>query len=76
MESLFSTNINIHDKKVVYRVYFDREKYIFSPEIKDEQLPSFSFKREQDEWHDMESLTPQLKTQAINALENYLLAQH
>jgi hypothetical protein len=76
MESLFSTNIKTYDKNVVYQVYFDQEKYIFSPDEKDNQLPSFSFKREHDEWHDMQPLPPELKMQAINALENYLLAQH
>jgi hypothetical protein len=60
MESLFSTNIKTYDKNVVYQVYFDQEKYIFSPDEKDNMQP----------------LPPELKMQAINALENYLLAQH
>ena len=76
MESLFSTNINVNNKHAVYQVFFNQEKYIFLPEVKDVELPSFSFKREHDEWHDQELLPPQLKKQAINALENYLLAQH
>ena len=76
MENLFSTNISVNDKNAVYQVFFDNEKYVFLPETKDGELPSFSFKREHDEWHDQELISPQLKKQAINALENYLLAQH
>jgi hypothetical protein len=76
MEHLFSTNISVNDKNTVYQVYFDEEKYVFLPEAKVNELPSFSFKREQDEWHDQQLLSPQLKKQAIDALENYLLAQH
>jgi hypothetical protein len=76
MESLFSTNISINDKNAVYHVFFGQEKYIFQPEAKDNGLPVFSFKREHDEWHDQELLSPQLKKQAIDALEKYLLAQH
>ncbi len=76
MENLFSTNISVNDKNAVYNVVFDEEKYVFLPETKDKELPSFSFKRENDEWHDQELLAPDLKKQAVNALENYLLAQH
>ena len=76
MENLFSINIAVNDKNVSYHVFFDHEKYIFEPEAKDRQFPSFSFKREHDEWHDQDSLSPQVKQQAITALEKYLLAQH
>ena len=76
MEVLFTTNLSVNDKNAVYHVVFDQEKYTFLPEAKDKELPSFSFKREHDEWHDQELLSPQIKKQAINALENYLLAQH
>lgn len=76
MENLFSTNIAVNDKNVSYHVFFDHERYIFEPQTKEGQFPSFSFKREHDEWHEQESVSPQLKQQAINALEKYLLAQH
>ena len=76
MENLFSTNISVDNKNAVYNVIFDEEKYVFLPEANDNGLPSFSFKREHDEWHDQELITPDLKKQAVNALENYLLAQH
>jgi hypothetical protein len=76
MENLFSTNLSVNNKNVSYHVFFNEEKYSFEPEGKDEHFPSFSFKREHDEWHEQETVTPQLKQQAINALEKYLLAQH
>ena len=75
MEDLFSTNLAVNNQNVSYRVVFDQEKYVFLPEGKT-SFPSFSFRREQDEWHDQERVDPQLKKQAIDALENYLLRQH
>lgn len=76
MEFLFATNLNINDSDGVYKVYFDHEKYMFQPDTNDNSLPAFSFKREHDEWHNQEPLTSQIKKQAINVLEKYLLAQH
>ena len=76
MESLFITNINVNNKNASYHVYFDHEKYIFLPEPQEEGLPTFSFKREHDEWHDQDVIDPALKDQAVDALESYLLKQH
>lgn len=76
MEDLFSTNIVVNHEHVNYRVIFNDEKYVFLSEAKDKSFPSFSFKREHDEWHDQELLPPDVKKQAINALEKYLLKQH
>jgi hypothetical protein len=76
MENLFSTNLSIDNKNVSYHVFFDKEKYTFEPEVKEEPFPAFSFKREHDEWHEQGAVSPQLKQQAISALEKYLLAQH
>ena len=56
-----------------YQVFFDQEKYMFRPDANDKSLLGFSFKREHDEWHDQEPLAPQLKKQAIDALENTCL---
>src|SRR5688500_7689806 len=64
MEVLFSTELSIDNKNVVYQVHFDNEKYTFFPEAQNKELPSFSFKREHDEWHELELLSPQLKNQA------------
>ena len=76
MEFLFATNLNINEADAVYKVYFDQEKYMFRPDTHDKSLATFSFKREHDEWHNQEPLASQIKMQAINALEKYLLAQH
>ena len=76
MEFLFTTNLSVDEKEVVYEVHFDNEKYTFMPGENDNQLAPFSFKREHDEWQDQDPISAPLKKQAINALENYLLAQH
>jgi hypothetical protein len=76
MEHLFSTNIAVNGENTVYHVVFDHEKYIFTPEVENEALPSFSFIREHDEWHDGTQLSPGIKKQALEALEKYLLKQH
>ena len=76
MEDLFSTNIAVNNENVIYRVIFDHEKYTFLPEAGKGEYPSFSFSRDHDEWHEQELLAPNLKKQAVNALERYLLKQH
>lgn len=76
MEDLFSTNIAVNNENVNYRVIFDNEKYVFLSEADNKSFPSFSFRREHDEWLDQELLPPDIKKQAINALEKYLLKQH
>ena len=76
MEDLFSTNIAVDNENVIYRVIFDQEKYMFVPEAGNKSLPSFSFKREHDEWQDLEALPPGVKDQAVDALERYLFKQH
>jgi hypothetical protein len=76
MEDLFSTNLAINHQNINYRVIFDNEKYVFITEAEQNEFPTFSFKRENDQWVDQELLPEDIKTQAINALEKYLLAQH
>ncbi|HWJ25451.1 MAG TPA: hypothetical protein VNS32_02855 [Flavisolibacter sp.] len=76
MEDLFSTNIAVNDQNVVYKVIFDHEKYMFLPEAGQKEFPTFSFIREHDEWHDQNTLPQEIKNQAIDALERYLLKQH
>ena len=76
MEQLFSTNIAVNKENVNYRVIFNDEKYVFLSESENKAFPSFSFRREQDEWHDQELLPQDIKKQAIDALEKYLLKQH
>lgn len=76
MEDLFSTNIAVNNENINYRVIFDNEKYIFLSEANNKTFPSFSFRREHDEWLDQELLPSDIKKQAVDALERYLLKQH
>lgn len=76
MEDLFSTIIAVNNQNVHYRVSFDKEKYVFLPEADNKEFPGFSFRREHDEWVGQESLPPEIRTQAVDALEGYLLKQH
>ena len=76
MEDLFSTNIAVNNENINYRVVFDNEKYVFLSEADNKAFPSFSFRRENDQWQDGELLPPEIKKQAVDALEKYLLKQH
>jgi hypothetical protein len=77
MEDLFSTTIIVNgSESIVYKVIFESDKYTFISEAQSRLFPTFSFKRENDEWHDQELLPADIKKQAIEALESYLLKQH
>ena len=76
MEDLFSTNIAVNNQNINYRVIFENDRYTFVSEADNNAFSTFSFKRENDEWHDQELLPPDIKTQAVDALEKYLLRQH
>jgi hypothetical protein len=76
MEDLFSTNITINNESIRYHVVFDHENYIFHLESDNKSFPDFSLKRAHDEWHEQGSLLPEIKQQAVDALERYLMKQH
>ena len=76
MEDLFSTIMAVNNENVNYRVIFDNEKYVFLSEADNKAFPSFSFRREHDQWLDQELLPPEIREQAVDALEKYLLKQH
>lgn len=76
MEELFTVNLSINNQNIVYRVVFENEKYTFISETKDAGFQTFSLKRENDEWHQQADMPPELKKQAVDALEKYLLRQH
>lgn len=76
MEDLFSTNLAVNNENVNYKVRFDHEKYIFQSEANNTSFPSFSFRREHDQWLDQELLPTDIKEQAVSALDKYLLRQH
>ncbi|HEX6334591.1 MAG TPA: hypothetical protein VFZ78_10220 [Flavisolibacter sp.] len=76
MEDLFSTSLAVDNRSINYHVVFDHEKYVFRSAGSEEEFRTFSFRREHDEWVDQEKLPPDLRQQAIDALEKYLLKQH
>ena len=76
MEDLFSTNLAINNENINYRVIFEDDRYTFVSTADNAAFKAFSFKREADEWHDQELLPPEIKKQAVDALEKYLLQQH
>ena len=76
MEHLFTTNISINSQPIAYEVSFDHEQYIFLSGAREKQFASFSIRREHDEWHEQENLPEDVKNQAVEVLENYLLQQH
>lgn len=76
MEDLFTTNIAVNNQNIMYRVIFDDDRYTFVSEAENNEFPAFSFKRLNDEWVDQDLLPAEIKKQAVDALEKYLLRQH
>jgi hypothetical protein len=75
MTDLFSTNIAVNNQNINYRVIFEDDRYIFLSEADNNEFPTFSFKREHDEWLDQNLLPQDIKNQATEALDNYLMRQ-
>ena len=75
MTDLFSTNIAVNNQNINYRVIFEDDRYTFVSEADNKEFPTFSFKREHDEWLDQNLLPQDIKNQATEALDNYLLRQ-
>lgn len=77
MEALFSTNLAINDANVIYQVFEDGGKYVFLSENSDNAFHNFSFVREGDKWNELElnKVPPELKKQAVEALDKYVLQQ-
>ncbi|MBA2746558.1 MAG: hypothetical protein H0U44_10065 [Flavisolibacter sp.] len=76
MVDLFKTNLVIQKQSIPYRIRFENEAYRFSPEEGAADEKSFILKREHDSWVEATQLPPDLKNQAVEALEKYLLQQH
>ncbi len=76
MEHLFSTNLFLNNQPVAYEVSFNQEQYIFLSGAREKEYASFSLRREHDEWHEQGRLPADLKNQAVDVLEKYLLKQH
>lgn len=75
MTDLFSTNIAVNNQNINYRVIFEDDRYTFLSEADNNEFSTFSFKREHDEWLDQNLLPQDIKNQATEALDNYLLRQ-
>ncbi len=75
MEDLFSTNLSIDDKNIVYRVIQDGDKYTFLSEADNDEFSAFSLSRQGDRWNEHELISPELKKQAVEALDKYLLRE-
>ncbi len=76
MEDLFATNIAVNNQNINYRVIFADEKYTFVSEADQSAFKTFSFRREHDAWVDQDLLPQDIRKQAEEALERYLLQQH
>ena len=70
----FSTDIIINGKPEAYNVIFERDAYHFNPASGSGE--QFILKREDDEWHAEGTINDIAKTQAISALDKFLLSQH
>lgn len=73
MDTLFTTELIINDKPQTFAVSFHNESYIFQSINNSTQ---FSLQRVEDEWHTIEPIDNQLKNEAMEKLEAYLLSQH
>jgi hypothetical protein len=74
MEDLFTTQLQQGGGSMGYRVVFEEEAYRFIPD--GDAGNAFALKREHDEWHAATPLPEDIKRQAVDALEQYLLQQH
>jgi hypothetical protein len=75
MENIFSCSLQVNGESVEYHVVFENEKYIFAP-VANSKAPTFNIIREEDEWKSKDHTDQGLSTEAIAALEDYLLSQH
>lgn len=74
MEDLFWTTLNLDGSKKAYHIIFENEQYCFIP--KDTSLANYCFRREHDEWHAIDAASEEIKDDAVEALEKYLMKQH
>ncbi len=74
MSTLFTTVLHTAGENIDFIIRFEGGSYHFAP-IKN-NTAHFSLIRKDDEWHCDSSIHENLKAEVINALDNYLLAQH
>ncbi|MGI8597931.1 MAG: hypothetical protein ACR2KB_01630 [Chitinophagaceae bacterium] len=77
MEALFSINLAVNGFNVVYRVFEERGKYVFLSENSANAYHNFSFVRKDEKWVELELelVYPELKKQAVTALNKYVLTE-
>ena len=64
----------MNGKQTEYHIIFENEEYRFVS--KESSQPTFSFRREHDEWQATDAESEKVKDTAVEALEKYLLRQH
>ena len=74
MEDLFSVQLPVNGRKVAFKVVFDQEQYNFLPD--NAEAGRFFIRRVHDEWQVQENVSDELRVQAVEALDRYLLKQH
>ncbi len=74
MEALFTTDFIVDGQNKSYRVFFEKDRYVFHSS--EDALQTFSLWRDNDEWK-TSGISNGIATQhAVHALEQYLLSQH
>ena len=74
MEPLFTQNLSVNGTTATYSVSFHNEAYYF--DTQQPGAPSFSIKREHDEWISNGKVDEAVLSAATTALDKYLLSQH
>lgn len=74
METLFTQKLAVDGVETTYNVGFHDDAYYFEPQ--GAAAPSFSLKREHDEWIANNKLNESWFSAATAALDKYLLSQH
>lgn len=74
MEDLFWTTLSLNGTNKEYHIIFEAEEYRFVP--KESSQPTYSFRREHDEWQAVDAESEKVKDRAVESLEKYLMRQH
>ncbi|HEV7620744.1 MAG TPA: hypothetical protein VGO09_03375 [Flavisolibacter sp.] len=75
MEDIFTTQLKVDQESISFHVVFDEEKYRFIPEKNINSIREFYVKRDHDQWMAEGPVNADIKNQAIDNLEEYLLKQ-
>lgn len=75
-EHLFETTLMFEGRPLKFDVVFHDEKYHFQSTGEEPAQLRFTFARVHDEWKEEGKVPDNLQSQAVDALEKYLLRQH